>query len=533
MKRIMMCLTVALLLAASAADAGKRYRYEFPWQPANKGIASFFQQVGISSPPAIETDQEISVEDATMVLETGTYDTVHVRSNDILYFHEVQVTGTLTVEPGAYLLPASQNSWITILGGATSNWGAPGGAFIQILGDPATTNTEFLTSGISMELNSSTVIHNVLVTSVAYGVTITAPLAEAQVGSEPPPAICEATGLYLTNNNEGITIAGSTRFDLRQSASWDNTGYALQVYMNVKHIRMNAAESWFQGNMQLEMPWGIESKQELVFDRCALPDGFVDWLYASGDSRDFRTRFWVTVLENRPTGLGQTRVKVYPLASPLSPVNFTGSGEVSVEDAVLLLRAFGSQRDSVAFGNLYDLNADGMVNLPDMMELAYAFAGIDRSEPIAALGNSGPIKDQLLPTIVQYPAIRDAAKADALVDPDGFGSLVQAYLQRTVVAEVGSETPDAFGLGQNYPNPFNSGTTIRFRIPVEADVTLAVYNTAGQVVARLVDEALPAGVYIQQWDGFTDNGAPAGTGTYFYRLTAGEYAETHRMTLLR
>ena len=40
-------------------------------------------------------------------------------------------------------------------------------------------------------------------------------------------------------------------------------------------------------------------------------------------------------------------------------------------------------------------------------------------------------------------------------------------------------------LEQNHPNPFNPTTSIRFELARAADITLAVYNTGGEFVARI------------------------------------------------
>ncbi|HEX5636213.1 MAG TPA: hypothetical protein VFY78_03920, partial [Gammaproteobacteria bacterium] len=55
--------------------------------------------------------------------------------------------------------------------------------------------------------------------------------------------------------------------------------------------------------------------------------------------------------------------------------------------------------------------------------------------------------------------------------------------------------PESFELGQNYPNPFSSVTTIRYVVPVESTVSLAVYNNQGQLMAKLVNGRMNAGNY--------------------------------------
>jgi len=93
--------------------------------------------------------------------------------------------------------------------------------------------------------------------------------------------------------------------------------------------------------------------------------------------------------------------------------------------------------------------------------------------------------------------------------------------------------PESFGLHANYPNPFNPITTIGYSLPHRADVELAVYNILGRKVTTLVDEDMPAGYHSVQWDGTDVKGCEVSSGIYFYRIKAGDYAESKKMLLLK
>ncbi len=73
--------------------------------------------------------------------------------------------------------------------------------------------------------------------------------------------------------------------------------------------------------------------------------------------------------------------------------------------------------------------------------------------------------------------------------------------------------PTSYALAQNFPNPFNPATTIRYALPEAAAVKLVVFNSLGQRVADLVDEAQAAGHHEVRFDGST-----LSSGVYFYRL---------------
>jgi len=83
-------------------------------------------------------------------------------------------------------------------------------------------------------------------------------------------------------------------------------------------------------------------------------------------------------------------------------------------------------------------------------------------------------------------------------------------------------------LMQNYPNPFNPATTFSFSLPSQSLVSLKVYDALGREVAVVLFEEMPAGTYSRQW-----NAAGLPSGIYFYRLSAGSFAETRKLVLLK
>jgi hypothetical protein len=98
----------------------------------------------------------------------------------------------------------------------------------------------------------------------------------------------------------------------------------------------------------------------------------------------------------------------------------------------------------------------------------------------------------------------------------------------TGVNEAENLIPDNITLEQNYPNPFNPSTTIRLTIPQQSFVELEIFNTLGEKVSTLVEQELNAGSYNYNW-----NAADLPGGVYFYRLSAGGFSKTMKMTLLK
>jgi len=86
----------------------------------------------------------------------------------------------------------------------------------------------------------------------------------------------------------------------------------------------------------------------------------------------------------------------------------------------------------------------------------------------------------------------------------------------------------SYRLFQNYPNPFNPRTIINYQLPMFNFVSLKVYDVLGNEVAALVNEKQNAGAYSVEFDG-----SGFSSGVYFYRIEAGDFAETKRMVFLK
>jgi hypothetical protein len=93
--------------------------------------------------------------------------------------------------------------------------------------------------------------------------------------------------------------------------------------------------------------------------------------------------------------------------------------------------------------------------------------------------------------------------------------------------------PNSFALQHARPNPFNPSTTIAYEVPEQTQITLTIYNLLGQEVVRLVDQVQAAGTYEVIWNGRNVHGQPVGSGIFLYRMSAGDFRENKKMTLLK
>jgi len=85
-----------------------------------------------------------------------------------------------------------------------------------------------------------------------------------------------------------------------------------------------------------------------------------------------------------------------------------------------------------------------------------------------------------------------------------------------------------FILDQNYPNPFNSSTIIEYSVNSTSFVSVKVYDVLGREIATMVNERKEAGSY-----SITFNASYLPSGSYIYRLIAGNSTATKKLILLK
>jgi hypothetical protein len=93
--------------------------------------------------------------------------------------------------------------------------------------------------------------------------------------------------------------------------------------------------------------------------------------------------------------------------------------------------------------------------------------------------------------------------------------------------------PEQWNLSQSAPNPFNPITTMRYEVPAQARVCVAVFNALGQEVVVLVDEERMPGRYAVSWDATNHAGQPVGSGVYLIKLEAAGTRLVRRVTLVK
>ena len=114
-------------------------------------------------------------------------------------------------------------------------------------------------------------------------------------------------------------------------------------------------------------------------------------------------------------------------------------------------------------------------------------------------------------------------------------------VEKTDIEIIYGNAPDLpldYILFQNYPNPFNPATTIKFQVPQTSNVTIKIYNMLGQEIRTLFAGQVLRGTHTFQWDGLNNSNIKMSSGTYIYRMTAGNgtsasYVQSNKMILLK
>jgi len=90
------------------------------------------------------------------------------------------------------------------------------------------------------------------------------------------------------------------------------------------------------------------------------------------------------------------------------------------------------------------------------------------------------------------------------------------------------EVPVSYSMEQNYPNPFNPSTNISYRVPENSVVEITLYDMLGRKLSTLLKDRKAAGSYQ-----ITVDMSSYASGVYLYRMKAGSFIQTRRLTLIK
>ncbi len=225
-------------------------------------------------------------------------------------------------------------------------------------------------------------------------------------------------------------------------------------------------------------------------------------------SRDGTILFWDYAM------LIGTDVETQKLAEDVN-----GDGTVNLQDLIFVAAHFGQDGNS----NTADVNGDGIINIADILLVAAALAAENAAPPIYTNSN------KLLHAAEVEQWLNQARHVNTNIPRLQTGIAVLKQLLAAL-------TPEKTVLLANYPNPFNPETWIPYQLSEQADITLHIYSSDGQLVRTLALGKQSAGIYQNRnsaayWDGKNEYGEAVANGVYFYTLTAGNFTATRRMVI--
>jgi hypothetical protein len=293
--------------------------------------------------------------------------------------------------------------------------------------------------------------------------------------------------------------------------------------------------------------------------------GGEDWLVTpqvtvfTGDSLKFWVRrFWAAFYEpdTLQIRVSTTDTSVASFTTVLATYNVNNFPNPDFGQYKIDLSTFSGQNIFIAFRH-YDVNGNGMY-LDDVtiigavpVELASFSASVNGSDVTLSwmtateLNNSGFsvertteeqswtelgfIEGHGTTTETQVYSFIDRGLAAGTysyrikqVDFDG------TYKYYDLQQDVEIAAPISYALSQNYPNPFNPTTKIKYAVPFDGFVNIAVFNVLGEKVANVVNSVHKAGNYELTFDATN-----LASGMYIYRMEAGDFVSIKKMMILK
>ncbi|MFZ0282554.1 MAG: BACON domain-containing carbohydrate-binding protein, partial [Bacteroidales bacterium] len=101
----------------------------------------------------------------------------------------------------------------------------------------------------------------------------------------------------------------------------------------------------------------------------------------------------------------------------------------------------------------------------------------------------------------------------------------------TSVLTVDFKTPTDKILDDAFPNPSSDRTIFTFRVVRESEVRLEIADISGNLVKVLIDQTMPEGIHIIEWDNCSMAGRRVSAGLYFYRLRLNNFLQTKQLVV--
>jgi hypothetical protein len=295
----------------------------------------------------------------------------------------------------------------------------------------------------------------------------------------------------LTGNYNITVIVTEDGLKYSQTGNSSCTGGSDYVHDNVVRSMLNGA---LGDLINTDGVWHANGEFQKVFT-FTLPEGL---------NHNTSSLIILIYKQNSPLSMGEIQqAKEWTLLGDIVPVELAGF-TASVEGRGILL----------SWETISEKNNHGFVVERSVDGESFVQAGFVKGYGTTTERQCYSFKDDPEYTGIFYYRLRQQ-------DFDGSTNLSE-------VVTVKMDVPSDFILSQNYPNPFNPNTIISYAVPYETFVSLRVYDVMGREAAVLVNEVKSGGTYEISF-----NADDLPSGTYFYKLAAGNFNKTKKLLVLK
>ena len=335
-----------------------------------------------------------------------------------------------------------------------------------------------------------------------------------------------------SNDEDGVTFweyDGSAWVQKSDMEFIVNTQYQVRVDVNLGSGESATLTGWFDFNVN--NVFGDNADEIIINNESIGSSGTYTYTFTiptgatTGENTYLRFRLDADATSNlSPTGNGGAgEVEDYsasstpPVAITLSALNAT-----LIEKGILVSWNVQTELNHAGYNVYRSTSRDG-----EYEQLNASLINSDVLTDVATAKTYEYLDETALPNQVYYYKLEDVS----LNGESTWHGPVSVSMASDVDGQ--AETVNAYKLVGNYPNPFNPSTTIEYTIANSEYVELNVYSMTGQRVTTLVSTEQPAGRYRISWNAVDDNNRAVPSGTYIYRLTAGDFIQTGKMLLLK
>jgi hypothetical protein len=316
---------------------------------------------------------------------------------------------------------------------------------------------------------------------------------------------------YVSSDTSGLTAALKTS---GAGAVWSLTGRPFTLSETTTEVLLVKSTS----GAPSQSTSAFSSANYVMRRQSAGKPGFTDWTFMTHSTTALSYNGYASdsagILKSLQTNSPAERIRSYPTTYPgswswsstVTSTSYTGGSGVGVGINMSgsdVVDGYGTVTTPEGTFQCLRIKSRSDMNLGFFTITSYQYDFVDQNRTIASIsaGSTGIVPG---------------------------GATYYLHQSSAVHVEAGSPEAGEFHLSQNYPNPFNPTTAISYHLSTVAFVSLKVFDVLGNEVGVLVEGMRPVGTHTVMLDA-----RHLPSGVYFYRLTAGDFVQTKRFTLIK